>query len=249
MESGSVTRNAGSVDVVEDALERADMGVTGQVGYPAERAPQTPQRSRWKVGAATIISFVALLYLIELVDQLTGHQLDRNGIRPLESDGLWGIVFAPLLHANWQHLMANTVPALVLGFLVTLAGLSRFLWATVIVWIIGGFGTWLIGNVGSSCGETDHIGASGLIFGWLTFLLVFGFFIRNIWQILLGIVVLFFYGGVLWGALPVLNICGGVSWQAHLCGGLAGLLAAYLLSGPERKARAARKVQTRPVRR
>ncbi|HEU4360036.1 MAG TPA: rhomboid family intramembrane serine protease [Mycobacterium sp.] len=200
---------------------------------------QQPNRPpAWRVGGATIVSFVALLYLIELVDQLSGHQLDRNGIRPLQTDGLSGVLFAPLLHANWAHLLANTGPALVLGFLVTLAGLSRFLWATAIVWIIGGLGTWLIGNLGSACGQTDHIGASGLIFGWFTFLIVFGWFTRAVWQVVVGIAVLFCYGGILWGLVPVLNGCGGVSWQAHLCGALAGLLAAYLLSGPERKARA-----------
>lgn len=213
----------------------------GRAGHPVPPAQQPKKRSTLVVGGATIISFVVLLYVIELFDQLSGHQLDRNGIRPLETDGLWGIIFAPLLHANWQHLMANTGPALILGFLVTLAGLSRFLWATAIVWIVGGFGTWLIGNMGSPCGPTDHIGASGLIFGWLTFLLVFGFFTRSGWQIVLGILVLFFYGGVLWGAVPVLNVCGGVSWQGHLCGAVAGVLAAYLLSGPERKARELRR--------
>jgi membrane associated rhomboid family serine protease len=198
---------------------------------------QPKKRSALVVGGATILSFVALLYVVEAFDQLNGHRLDDNGIRPLETDGLWGILFAPLLHANWAHLAANTGPALVLGFLVTLAGLSRFIWATAIVWIVGGFGTWLIGNWGSPCGETDHIGASGLIFGWLTFLLVFGFFIRSVWQILIGLLVLVVYGGVLWGAVPVLNVCGGVSWQGHLCGGIAGVLAAYLLSSPERKGR------------
>jgi membrane associated rhomboid family serine protease len=217
------------------------MGMTGPVRHPATPARRPKKRSAWVVGGATIVSFVTLLYVIELFDQLGNHQWDNNGIRPLEADGLWGIIFAPLLHANWQHLMANTVPALVLGFLVTLAGLSRFLWATAIVWIVGGFGTWLIGNVGSPCGETDHIGASGLIFGWLTFLLVFGFFTRSFWQIVTGFLVLFFYGGVLWGAVPVLNVCGGVSWQGHLCGGIAGVLAAYLLSSPERKARERRR--------
>jgi membrane associated rhomboid family serine protease len=210
------------------------MGVSERPATPAGRANK---RSAWVVGGATIISFVALLYVAELVDQLSGHRLDENGIRPLEADGLWGVLLAPLLHANWAHLMANTGPALVLGFLVTLAGLSRFVWATAIVWILGGFGTWLIGDMGSPCGPTDHIGASGLIFGWLTFLLVFGFFIRSGWQIVIGIIVLFLYGGVLWGAVPVLNVCGGVSWQGHLCGGIAGILAAYLLSKPEREAR------------
>jgi membrane associated rhomboid family serine protease len=204
-------------------------------------ATQAEKKPGWVVGGTTVITFVALLYVIELIDQLSGGRLDRNGIRPQTTDGLWGIIFAPLLHANWQHLIANTIPMLVLGFLMTLSGLSRFVWATAIVWILGGFGTWLIGNVGSSCGPTDHIGASGLIFGWLAFLLVFGIFVRRVWDIIIGLVVLFVYGGVLFGALPVLGVCGGVSWQGHLCGALAGVVAAYMLSSPERKARERKK--------
>jgi membrane associated rhomboid family serine protease len=211
---------------------------------PHAPARQPKKRSGWVVGGATIISFVALLYVVEAFDQLDGHRLDGNGIRPLETDGLWGILFAPLLHAGWPHLIANTVPALVLGFLVTLAGLSRFVWATAIIWIVGGFGTWLIGDL--PCPHTDHIGASGLIFGWLTFLLVFGFFIRSGSHIVIGLLVLVIYGGVLWGAVPVLNVCGGVSWQGHLCGGIAGVLAAYLLSSPERKARELRRRGPQP---
>lgn len=207
---------------------------------PRVPAAQPKRRSTATVGAATILTFVVLLYLVELIDQLSRHSLDAHGIRPLEADGLWGIVFAPVLHASWQHLMANTVPLLVLGFLMTLAGLSRFVWATVIVWILGGFGTWLIGNVGSSCGPTDHIGASGLIFGWLAFLLVFGIFVRRVSNIIIGLIVMFAYGGVLLGAMPVLGICGGVSWQGHLCGAIAGVVAAYVLSAPERKARTGR---------
>ncbi|AKN16567.1 rhomboid family intramembrane serine protease [Mycobacterium haemophilum] len=207
-------------------------------------ATETNRRPRWMVGGATILTFVALLYLVELIDQLTRHSLDANGIKPLKTDGLSGVIFAPVLHANWQHLMANTIPLLVLGFLMTLAGLSRFALATAMVWILGGFGTWLIGDLGSSCGPTDHIGASGLIFGWLAFLLVFGLFVRKVWDIIIGLVVLFAYGGVLLGAMPVLGRCGGVSWQGHLCGAIAGVVAAYLLSVPERKARALKKAGT-----
>jgi membrane associated rhomboid family serine protease len=220
------------------------MGLTGPTGYPA--TPERKKRPVWMVGGVTILSFVALLYVIELWDSLTGHRLDENGIRPMETDGLMGIIFAPLLHADWAHLMANTVPALVLGFLMTLAGLSRFIFATAIVWIVGGFGTWLIGNVGAHCPyvgvscDPTHIGASGLIFGWLAFLIVFGFFTRRAWEIVVGLIVLFVYGGILLGVLPGTP---GVSWQGHLCGAVAGILAAYLLSGPERKARERRRTQ------
>ena len=215
------------------------MGMIGPVGYPA--APERKKRPVWVTGGVTILTFVALLYVVEVFNHISGDRLDDNGIRPLESDGLWGILFAPLLHANCQHLIDNTVPALVLGFLVTLAGLSRFVFATAIIWIVGGLGTWLIGNVGNTCGgEPNIIGASGLIFGWLTFLLVFGFFTRKIWQIVVGLIVLFIYGTVLLGAVPVVG-CTGISWQGHLCGAIAGVIAAYLLSGPERKARELRR--------
>jgi len=211
------------------------------MGLPRQPGQDLPTRNEkwpgWKVGGATILTFVALLYLIELVDLLTGHSLNRNGIRPLEADGLKGILVAPLLHANWGHLVANTVPALVLGFLVTLAGMSRFVWATAIIWILGGLGTWLLGNIDRCPLGTNHIGASGLIFGWLGFLLVFGWLTRHVWQILISLAVLFIYGGILWSAVPALSGCGGVSWQGHLSGAVAGVLAAFWLSKPEREAR------------
>lgn len=204
-------------------------------GVAATTAPK--KRPAWITGGATILSFIAVLYLIEAWDAVHHQELNNDGIRPWTVDGLWGILWAPLLHANWAHLMANTVPALVLGFLVTLMGMSRFLWATAIIWLLGGFGTWLIGNIGSNY-ETNHIGASGLIMGWLTFLIVYGFFTRKAWEIIVGIVVFLVYGSVLLGVLPGTF---GVSWQGHLCGAIAGVFAAYLLSGPERKQRQQRK--------
>lgn len=219
------------------------MGMSGP-GYAGAPAPGPKKRPAWVVGGLTVISFVVLLWVIELFDALSNHRLDDNGIRPLETDGLLGILFAPLLHSNWDHLIANTVPALVLGFLMTLAGMSRFIFATAIVWILGGLGTWLIGNVGAHCPyvgvrcEVNHIGASGLIFGWLAFLIVFGFFTRKVWEIVVGVIVLLVYGSVLLGVLPGTP---GVSWQGHLSGAVAGVVAAYLLSGPERKAREKRK--------
>jgi membrane associated rhomboid family serine protease len=210
-------------------------------------APKKP--ATWKVAGVTIISFVVLLYVIEIIDQLSKNRLDNDGIRPLEADGLWGILWAPVLHGGWDHLFANTIPALVLGFLVGLTGLGRFISATAIIWILGGLGTWLIGNVGIQCPyvgvhcTSTHIGASGLIFGWLTFLIVFGFFTRQVWQIIVGVVVFFVYGSVLLGVFPGTL---GVSWQGHLCGAIAGVVAAYLLSGRERSAREKRRSGTSP---
>src|SRR3546814_8613836 len=90
---------------------------------------------------------------------LMANRLDREGIEPRETDGLLGIVFAPLLHGGWGHLIANTFPALVLGFLILLSGLRTWVGVTLVVWVIGGFGTWLTGGDNSV-----HIGASGLIF-------------------------------------------------------------------------------------
>lgn len=209
-------------------------GGTGDHGSVASSgAGARRPRPQWLTGGIWVLAFVALLYVVEGIDTVTGHQLDDNGIRPLETDGLQGILFAPLLHANWGHLAANTVPALVLGFLAAASGVGRFLLATAIIWVLGGLGTWLIGNVGMPY-EFSHIGASGLIFGWLTYVITRGFFNRNAWQIIIGLVVALVYGGVLWGILPGQL---GVSWQGHLCGALSGVLAAYWLSMRERKAR------------
>jgi membrane associated rhomboid family serine protease len=212
------------------------MGMS-EPGYSVAPTPAEKNRPTWMVGGITIVAFVALLYAIEAWDALHGQDLNGDGIWPRQEDGLTGILWAPLLHANWQHLYSNTAPALVLGFLMTLTGMWRFVGATAIVWLLGGFGTWLIGSSGST------IGASGVIFGWLTFLIVFGFFTRHVWQIAVGVLVLLYYGTVFLGILPGTP---GVSWQGHLCGAIAGVIAAYVLSGPERKARIKRKIGTAP---
>jgi membrane associated rhomboid family serine protease len=173
-----------------------------------------------------IASFTALLYVSEAVDTTLGGALDRNGIIPHEVDGLDGVLWAPLLHAGWPHLLTNTVPLLVLGFLAMAGGFGQFVAVTATIWIIGGLGTWLTGGA-----DTLHIGASGLIFGWLTFLLVRGFFARSFGQIVLAVALFMLYGGALLGVLPGQP---GVSWQGHLFGALGGLLAARLVASADR---------------
>ncbi|MFC9555502.1 rhomboid family intramembrane serine protease [Rhodococcus sp. NPDC056960] len=205
---------------------------SSRFGSPVPRGGTTPSpksRPLWLQSAILVGGFTMLLYVIEIVDVLSGERLERNGVEPRSIDGLWGILFAPVLHDDWAHLFANTVPLLVLGFLVLLSGIARGLAATGIVWVVGGLGTWLTGGTYS-----NHIGASVLIFGWLAYLLVRGIFARSIGQILVGVVVFVVYGGLLWGVLPSAP---GVSWQGHLFGAVGGVVAAWLLSSDARKQR------------
>ena len=175
--------------------------------------------------ALLVTTFVVLLYVVEAVDQIVfDGTLDADGIVPRRLDGLDGILWSPLLHHGWGHLVANTLPLLIFGFLVLAGGIGQFLAVTAVVWLLGGFLTWLTGT-----GLT--VGASGVIFGWLAFLLVRGFFARSPSQILLAVVLFVLYGWVLWGVLPSDP---NVSWQAHLFGALAGVLAARIVASADR---------------
>src|SRR5699024_8215422 len=121
--------------------------------------------------AAAILAgaFTVLLCRVEIVDGILPADLDEAGIGPRRLGGLEGIVWSPLLHSGWAHLVGNTIPILVFAFLVTATGLARWFAVTGIVWGLGGFGVWL-----TAPSDTVTIGASGLAFGWLAFLLVRG---------------------------------------------------------------------------
>lgn len=176
--------------------------------------------------AVTMLAFTALLYVIEAVDQVTGGGLDNDGILSRNLDGLWGILWAPLLHHGWGHLLGNTVPFLVFGFLAMAGGIRQWTLVTATIWLISGLGVWLTGP-----DNTSTIGASGVIFGWLVFLLARGFFARSARQIGLAIVLFAVWGSVLFGVIPGQP---GISWQAHLFGALAGLLAASVVARADR---------------
>ncbi|WP_239455377.1 rhomboid family intramembrane serine protease [Nocardioides gilvus] len=185
-------------------------------------------RANWLGAGVWTLGFVALLWVVEGFDQLVmSGDLDREGIRPGTSDGLIGILLAPFLHGDWDHLAANSGPLLVLGFLIALAGLSKWWAVTLTVWLVSGVGTWILGGAG-----TVHIGASGLVFGWLAYLVLRGFFTRRPLQILLGVVIFLVYGSMLWGVLPT---TAGISWQGHLFGAIGGVLAAAMLEKGERR--------------
>lgn len=193
------------------------------MSLPSSRPAARPEgRENVRDAAVLVGGFVVVLWVLEVVDLLLGNPLDSYGVRPRSDEGLLGIVLAPLLHGGFGHLVSNTLPLLVLGFLVALSGIARALAATAIIWVVAGLGTWIVAPA-----NTVHIGASGLVFGFITYLVARGWFARSFGQIALGVLVLVVYGGVLWGVLPGQP---GISWQGHLFGAVGGVLAAAVLA-------------------
>ncbi len=177
--------------------------------------------------AAILAGFVAIFWISEILDLFVFHEaLNRFGIMPHSLVGLRGILFAPFLHGGLGHLIANTIPFVILGWLVMLQETSDFWIVTVLTMLVGGLGVWLFGAPSSV-----HIGASILIFGYLGFLLLRGYFQRNLASIFLSLLVFFVYGGLVWGVLPGQF---GISWQGHLFGFLGGVLAARLIATEKR---------------
>jgi membrane associated rhomboid family serine protease len=173
-------------------------------------------------GLALVGAMAAVMWVVEVVNALDSYRLDVNGIQPREVDGLDGILWAPFLHGSWGHLIGNTVPFLVLGAVVALGGLGRVALVTAIVAGVGGLGVWLFGP-----GNSVHIGASGLVFGYAGYLVARGFFSRSGLQLVIGALVAVVWGGtVLWSLIPR----DGISWQGHLFGAVGGIVAARLLA-------------------
>jgi len=170
---------------------------------------------------------VALMWILVTIDFVLRGSLLAYGILPHRLIGLRGILFAPFLHGGFTHLIANTIPFVTLGWLIMLRETRDFFAVTAITMLVSGLGVWVFGNPYSI-----HIGASGVVFGYLGFLLLRGFFERSVIAIVLSVLVGFFYGGVLWGILPTQP---GISWEGHLFGFLGGIIAARLLARRSRK--------------
>lgn len=164
---------------------------------------------------------VGILWVVTVADFFLHGWLLQYGIVPRTYLGMRGILFAPFLHGNFNHLMANTLPFVSLGWLVMLRRTSDFYWVTLIAILLGGLGVWLI-----AASDSVHIGASGVIFGYLGFLLSRGYFERSLVSVLASAIVAFIYGGLLWGLLPSQH---GISWEGHLSGFIGGMLAARVL--------------------
>ena len=186
-----------------------------------ERPGRARDHSPVVQGLALVGVLAAVMWIVEVVDQVAGGRLDRNGIQPRDADGLDGVLWAPFLHDGFEHLIGNTVPFLLLGVGIALGGLARVAAVTVVVALVGGLGTWLVAPE-----NTIHIGASGLVFGYAGYLVARGAFTRSMGQIAMGILVV-----VVWGATLLQGLVPetGISWQGHLFGAVGGVLAAWLL--------------------
>jgi membrane associated rhomboid family serine protease len=184
-------------------------------------APRTRTPSDDRVrGLVFVGAMVALMWAVEIVDA-AGANLDANGIHPRDVDTLPDIAFAPFLHAGWGHLIGNTVPFLLLGGAIALSGLVRTAAVTAIVVVVGGLGTWLIGPA-----DTNHIGASGVVFGFAAYLIARGAFSRKPLHLVAGLAVIAVYGATLLFSLVPHP---GISWQGHLFGAVGGIVAARVL--------------------
>jgi membrane associated rhomboid family serine protease len=184
--------------------------------------------SEFKQQIQILLTMVLVLWAVEISDWLIFRgALDTwLGIRPRSVQGLWGILFAPFLHGDFTHLLANTVPLVSLGWLIMLRKTKDWFVVSAIAALCSGFGTWLVGSPYSV-----HIGASGVIFGYFGFLLLRGYFERSVVAIAFSLLVAFFYGSIIWGVLPNQP---GISWEGHLFGFLGGILAAKRLSKPRK---------------
>jgi membrane associated rhomboid family serine protease len=193
------------------------------MSYPGISTPTTTSPSRTdrvKGAGAVMVLWVALLWVLEVVDSATGGSLDTYGLSPRSFGELRDVIPMAFLHHGFAHLISNTVPLLVLGFIAALSGLRRFAAVVVTIMIIGGLGVWL-----TAPDHSNTVGASGVIFGLLGYLLVRGFVNRSGLDIVVGLVVLAVYGSVLWGVLPGDP---SISWQGHLFGLIGGVVAAFM---------------------
>ena len=185
-------------------------------------------RNSLKQQALILGGLIAVLWIVELTDiLLLDNRLNALGVRPRTVRGLRYILISPFMHAGVGHLFANTIPLLILGWLVLLRGLRNFINVSLIAAVISGLGIWIFGGT-----NTIHVGISGVIFGYLGYLLARGYFERSVPAIGLAFIALIMYGGMLWGFVPGRE---GVSWLGHVFGFVGGGVAGYLLSATRQR--------------
>jgi membrane associated rhomboid family serine protease len=177
-------------------------------------------RAHFRLAAKIASGFVALLWLIYLLNWGLDLEPELSGIRPRQLAGLVGIVFAPLAHASFAHLIANSPPLLVLGTAILFLYPNSALRALPAIYLGTGIAVWLFGR------DSVHFGASGLVYGLVSFIFVAGLLRRDRRAIATSLLVCFMYGSLAWGVLPTQS---GISWETHLAAALIGVALAIAL--------------------
>jgi len=190
------------------------------LGKPDPRYTQSKRaRSSFRLALKIALVAVAILWAVFLIDALFGLRLGRFGLRPGSVPGLVGILFAPLLHGSFQHLLSNSVPLLISLTAVLYLYPASSLRVIPSIWLGSGAIAWLIGR------PSLHFGASGLIYGLLAFVFVSGILRRDIRSVSVSLMVGFLYGSMVWGVLPIRP---HMSWEMHLAGALTGVVLAFV---------------------
>ena len=191
-----------------------------QIHAPDPRYTGSRQmRTNFRVAVEIALAFVALLWLIQMFNWTLDLELQRFGVRPREWRGVIGIFLAPLLHADFQHLLANSLPLLVLGSVMLHLYRHAALRVLIALYLGPGLAVWLFAKGGV------HIGASGIAYGLVAYILVAGLIRRDRRAIAASLLVCFMYGTLVWGVLPIKP---GVSWETHLSGALIGIVMAFI---------------------
>lgn len=177
-------------------------------------------RANFRLALKIALGFVALIWLIDIVNWALALELQRFGVRPRQLAGLPGILLAPLLHGGPVHLVANSLPLLVLGTGMLYLYPNSALTVLPAVYLGPGIAVWLF------AGGSVHVGSSGLVYGLASYVFVAGVLRLDRRAIAASLLVSFLYGSLVWGVLPIQP---GVSWQTHLAAALIGLALAIAL--------------------
>ncbi|MDE2938467.1 MAG: rhomboid family intramembrane serine protease [Chloroflexota bacterium] len=186
---------------------------------------------------ALLIAFVAILWVVQIVNIFLDYSLNQYGLVPRTIEGLRGIPLSPFLHGGFGHLISNTFPLLILGGLVAARGQSNFVGVTLFIVFVGGLAVWCVGRPWpwDNLQNVVHVGASGLVFGYFGHLVARGWYEHSFLAIIVAALVILVFGtGIFLGLVPTAPY---ISWEGHLCGLVAGVLIARFTRSQFRRQR------------
>ncbi len=197
--------------------------------YPRKNEPgdKETEKKIFKYSLLFSVVIVGFFWLVKFIEDYSGRDLTEYGILPLQPEGLKGIIFSPFIHGNYDHLLSNTIPFLVLSFALFYFYRNLAYRILFLIYILSGLCVWLGGR------DAYHIGASGIVYGLAFFLFFSGVFRKDANLLTIGIIVVFLYGSMFWGIFPIKP---GISWESHLWGSMSGVALAwyYRKQGPMR---------------